>query len=241
MGTFQPSELVALSREIALMARLKHKNLCQFKGVYYNAEETSVCMFLEFIAGGSLSSMVKRFMPLPPSVIRSWTKQLLTGLLFLHSSSIIHRDIKGDNVLIDPSSDPSLEAQVKLVDFGAAKRITDAVSHSRTVIGTPYWMAPEIVDLTGEGPGYSFKADVWSVGCTVSEMVSGKPPWPTKPNVPSAIMMIGQAKDGPTEIPAAQSSPGCLDFMKKCFTMNPDERPTVEDLLQHPWILGDME
>jgi serine/threonine protein kinase len=238
-GTFQPKELVSLSREISLMRRLSHKNLCTFRGAYYDTNDTSVCMFMEYVAGGSVSSLVKKFKPLPMEVVRNWTKQLLKGLLYLHSQRVIHRDIKGDNILIDTSCSVESEAQVKLVDFGAAKRLTDAVSHSRTVVGTPYWMAPEIVDLTGEGDGYSYKADVWSTGCTVAEFITGKPPWPSKANIPAAIMMIGQSVDGPTEVPTAEEcSPGCFDFMKQCFVRKPEDRPTVEELLQHPWILG---
>ncbi|KAL7701500.1 NPK1-related protein kinase-like [Lotmaria passim] len=234
-------ELVSLSREINMMRRLRHRNLCTFKGVYYDAENTSINMFMEYIGGGSLSSLVKRFKPLPPSVVRSWTRQLLSGLLYLHTQHIIHRDIKGDNVLVDTSADPSTLAQIKLVDFGAARRLTDAVSQSSTVIGTPYWMAPEVVGASGEGNGYTYKADVWSVGCTVAEMLTGRPPWPSKASAPAAILMIASATGMPTEIPEAEATPGCLDFMRQCFTRDPAKRPTVQTLLHHPWIQGKTE
>ncbi|KPA79221.1 NPK1-related protein kinase [Leptomonas pyrrhocoris] len=234
-------ELVSLSREINMMHRLRHRNLCTFKGVYYDAENMAICMFMEYIGGGSLSALVKRFKPLPPSVVRSWTKQLLCGLLYLHTQHIIHRDIKGDNVLVDTSADPSSLAQIKLVDFGAARRLTDAVSQSSTVIGTPYWMAPEVVDASGEGGGYSYKADVWSVGCTVAEMLTGRPPWPCKTSAPAAIMMIASATGMPTEIPEKEATAGCLDFMRQCFIRDPEKRPTVQMLLQHPWIQGKVD
>ncbi|EPY25404.1 protein kinase [Angomonas deanei] len=239
--TFDVRELVSLSREINMMQRLQHRNLCTFKGVAYDPHETSICMFMEYIGGGSLSSVVKKFKPLPDDVVRQWTMQLLSGLLYLHTQNIIHRDIKGDNVLVDTSAGPKSGAQIKLVDFGAAKRVTDAVGQSRTVIGTPYWMAPEVVNMSGNDGGYSYKADVWSVGCTVAEMLTGKPPWPSKANAPSAIMMIATSTGMPTEIPEKEATPGCLDFMKCCFEREPDKRPTVEELLQHPWILGQMK
>lgn len=238
---FNIRELVSLSREISMMQRLRHRNLCSFKGVLYDADSTSICMFMQYVGGGSLSGIVKRFKPLPPGVIRRWTRQLLTGLLYLHSQHIIHRDIKGENVLIDTGAAPDSEAQVKLVDFGAARRLTDAVAQSRTVIGTPYWMAPEVVDVTGEGKGYSYKADVWSVGCTVAEMLTGRPPWPAKPNAASAIMMVASTDGMPTEVPRDEASEGCYQFMLRCFVRDPEQRPTVEGLLQHPWILGEME
>ncbi|KPI84252.1 putative NPK1-related protein kinase [Leptomonas seymouri] len=234
-------ELVSLTREINMMRRLRHRNLCTFKGVYYDAENMAICMFMEYIGGGSLSSLVKRFKPLPPSVVRNWTKQLLTGLQYLHTQHIIHRDIKGDNVLVDTSADPSTSSQIKLVDFGAARRLTDAMSQSSTVIGTPYWMAPEVVDASGDSGGYSYKADVWSVGCTVAEMLTGRPPWPCKTSAPAAIMMIASATGMPTEIPEEEATPGCLDFMRKCFIRDPTKRPTVQMLLQHPWIQGKMD
>lgn len=234
-------ELVSLSREINMMSRLRHKNLCTFKGVYYDPEESAICMFMEYVGGGSLSSLVKRFKPLPPTVVRSWACQLLEGLQCLHEQHIIHRDVKGDNVLVDTTVDPATMSQIKLVDFGAARRLTDAVSQSCTVIGTPYWMAPEVVDVTGEGKGYSYKADVWSVGCTIAEMLTGRPPWPSKTSAPAAIMMIASATGMPTEIPTEEATPGCLDFMKQCFTRDAEKRPTVNDLLKHPWILGTMD
>ncbi|AIN98775.1 protein kinase, putative [Leishmania panamensis] len=229
-------ELVSLSREINMMHRLRHRNLCTFKGVYYDPESASICMFMEYVGGGSLSALVKKFKPLPPSVVRSWTQQLLSGLHYLHSQHIIHRDIKGDNVLVDTTADPATLSQIKLVDFGAARRLTDAVSQSSTVIGTPYWMAPEVVDASGDGSGYSYQADVWSVGCTVAEMLTGRPPWPCRPSAPSAIMMIASATGMPTEIPEEEATPGCLDFMRQCFIRDPEKRPTVQQLLQHPWI-----
>lgn len=240
-GAIQPAELVSLSREINLMRQLKHQNLCRFNGVYFNKEDGSINMFMEFIGGGSLSSVVKKFKPIPRSVIRHWTKQLLCGLSYLHSKNIIHRDIKGDNILVDTTADPKSESQIKLADFGAAKRVSDAVARSRTVIGTPYWMAPEVVNIQGSAEGYSMKADIWSAGCTVAEMISGKPPWPSKSNVPAAILMIAQAEGGPTEIPAEDASPGCLDLMNKCFARDPAVRPSAAELLNHPYITGEME
>lgn len=239
-NVIDPAELLALHREITVMRQLKHPNLCEFKGVWYDSVSNHICMFMQYVGGGSLTSFVKKFKPLPPDVVRTWTKQLLNGLSYLHSKHIIHRDVKGENVLVDTSVDPSSGAQIKLVDFGAARRLTDAVSQSKTVIGTPYWMAPEVVK-SGDGGGYSYKADVWSVGCTVSEMLTGSPPWPMRANAPATILMIATAKNGPTEIPEKEATPGCLDFMRKCFEINPEKRHSVDELLRHPWICGDME
>ncbi|CCW62584.1 unnamed protein product [Phytomonas sp. EM1] len=238
---FNAKMLVSLSREINIMRRLRHPNLCGFTGVYYDLDSSSICIFMEYIGGGSLSNVVRRFKPLPMSVVRSWTKQLLSGLLYLHSQNIMHRDIKADNVLVDTSVDPDSESQIKLVDFGAARRLVDALSQSHTLIGTPYWMAPEVVSLSNFETGYSYKADVWSVGCTVAEMLTGKPPWPCQSNAPATIIMIASSQGLPTELPKDEASPGCYDFMLQCFERDPDKRPTVEKLLHHPWIRGEME
>ncbi|CCW65985.1 unnamed protein product, partial [Phytomonas sp. Hart1] len=238
---FNAKMLVSLSREINIMRRLRHPNLCGFTGVLFDPEASSICIFMEYIGGGSLANIIRRFKPLPIPVVRSWTKQLLSGLLYLHSQNIMHRDIKADNVLVDTNSDPESETQIKLVDFGAARRLMDAFSQSHTLIGTPYWMAPEVVSMSNFDTGYSYKADVWSVGCTVAEMLTGKPPWPCQSNAPATIIMIASSKGLPTELPKDEATPGCYDFMLQCFERNPEKRPTVEKLLHHPWIRGEVD
>jgi uncharacterized Zn finger protein (UPF0148 family) len=235
---FRAADIIALSREITMMRRVKHDNVCEFLGCCYDKEEQRLSLFMELVTGGTMTSLVKRFKPLPPNVQRLWTKQLLVGLDFLHSNHIMHRDIKGENVLVDINSTTPLESAVKLADFGAAKRLTDAVSDGRTVVGTPYWMAPEVVR---SDKGYSYSADVWSLGCTIVEMFTGKPAWPTKSNVPAAILMIAASTDGPTELPNEQehgATPEVLDFLKQCFTQDPQARPSCAQLLEHPWIKG---
>ena len=237
---FKASDIVALSREITMMRRVRHDNVCEFLGCAYDKQEQKLSLFMELVTGGTMTSLVKRFKPLPRPVARSWAKQLLVGLDFLHENHIMHRDIKGENVLVDINSKTPVDAQIKLADFGAAKRLSDAVGHNRTVVGTPYWMAPEVVK---SDDGYAYSADVWSLGCTVAEMFTGRPPWPTKGSVAAAIMMIATAEAGPTELPTANdgATPGALDFMAKCFTVDPAQRPSCKQLLQHPWITGAMD
>ena len=231
---FKPHELIAVSREIAMMRRLSHANVCSFNGCCYDPNERSLCLFMELLGGGTVSSVVKRFKPLPRYVIQQWTRQIVSGLQYLHSLNVVHRDIKGDNVLIDTSQSTPRHAVVKLADFGAAKRLSDAVGQSRTVVGTPYWMAPEVVTGT---TGYDFKADIWSLGCTVAEMVTGKAPWPPKSNVGAAVLMISQATSGPTDLPSVEEAgPAALDFIRQCCQYDPSARPTAEQLLQHPWL-----
>ena len=236
----KPADIIAISREITMMRRIKHDNVCEFFGCSFDPKERKLCLFMELVTGGSMTSLVKRFKPLPKPVIRQWTKQLLVGLDFLHTNHIMHRDIKGENVLVDINSKTPLDAAIKLADFGAAKRLTDIGAAGRTVVGTPYWMAPEVVKSTD---GYGYAADVWSLGCTVVEMFTAKPPWPAKGSVPAAILMIATSETGPTELPteADGATPGSMDFLAKCFLIDPAARPTCADLLVHPWITGLME
>ncbi|GFZ08831.1 NPK1-related protein kinase 2 [Actinidia rufa] len=132
-------------------------------------EEESLNILLEFVPGGSISSLLGKFGSFPESVIRMYTKQLLLGLEYLHKNGIMHRDIKGANILVDN------KGCIKLADFGASKKVVELVTitGAKSMKGTPYWMAPEVILQTG----HSFSADIWSVGCTVIEMATGKPPW----------------------------------------------------------------
>jgi hypothetical protein len=236
----KPHELVNISREIAMMRRIKHDNICDFIGCCYDPKEQAVCLFMELLTGGSLTALVKKFKPLPPSVVRAWARQVVAGLNYLHTHHIMHRDIKGDNVLVDVNSRTPLDAQLKLADFGASKRLTEAVGMNggRTVVGTPYWMAPEVVTSPD---GYGYAADVWSVGCTVAEMITGKAPWPEKNSMPAAIMMIAQA-DKPTMLPTTEdgASENCLAFLNRVLIKDPDQRPTAAQLMNDPWIKGDI-
>ncbi|XP_076939066.1 mitogen-activated protein kinase kinase kinase NPK1-like [Bidens hawaiensis] len=132
-------------------------------------EEDTLNILLEFVPGGSISSLLGKFGPFPEAVIRMYTKQLLLGLDYLHKNGIMHRDIKGANILVDN------KGCIKLADFGASKQVVELANGSgaKSMKGTPYWMAPEVILQTG----HSFSADIWSVGCTIIEMATRKPPW----------------------------------------------------------------
>ncbi|KAG1359054.1 hypothetical protein COCNU_08G005000 [Cocos nucifera] len=142
-------------------------------------EEDTLNIFLEFVPGGSISSLLGKFGSFPESVIRTYTKQLLQGLEYLHQNGIIHRDIKGANILVDN------KGCIKLADFGASKQVAKlaTMNAAKSMKGTPYWMAPEVILQTG----HSFSADIWSVGCTVIEMATGccsVPYWDNKVTSP---------------------------------------------------------
>uniref|UniRef100_A0A8C6YPZ6 Mitogen-activated protein kinase kinase kinase 19 n=1 Tax=Nothoprocta perdicaria TaxID=30464 RepID=A0A8C6YPZ6_NOTPE len=163
-------EYQKLQEEVDLLKTLKHINIVTYLGTCL--EDSTVSIFMEFVPGGSISSIINRFGPLPETVLCKYTKQILQGVAYLHSNCVVHRDIKGNNVMLMPNG------VVKLIDFGCARRLAWAGlsgTHSdllKSVHGTPYWMAPEVISESG----YGRKSDIWSVGCTVFEMATGKPP-----------------------------------------------------------------
>ncbi|KAK6122661.1 hypothetical protein DH2020_043601 [Rehmannia glutinosa] len=156
-----------LEKEVNLLKNLSHPNIVRYLGTA--REEDSLNILLEFVPGGSISSLLGKFGSFPESVIRMYTKQLLIGLEYLHENKIMHRDIKGANILVDN------KACIKLADFGASKKVEAlaTVTGAKSIKGTPYWMAPEVIVQSG----HSYSADIWSVGCTVIEMATGKAPW----------------------------------------------------------------
>jgi len=140
----------------------------------------------------------------------------------------MHRDIKGANILVDN------QGCIKLADFGASKQVAElaTISGAKSMKGTPYWMAPEVILQTG----HSFSADIWSVGCTVIEMVTGKAPWSQQYKEIAAIFHIGTTKSHPP-IPDNISS-DANDFLLKCLQQEPNLRPTASELLKHPFVTG---
>ncbi|XP_062214493.1 mitogen-activated protein kinase kinase kinase 5-like isoform X2 [Phragmites australis] len=162
--------LKQLEQEIKFLSQFKHENIVQ----YYGSEtiEDRFYIYLEYVHPGSIHKYVHQHCgSLTESVIRNFTRHILKGLAFLHSQKIMHRDIKGANLLVD------INGIVKLADFGMAKHLSTAAPNL-SLKGTPYWMAPEVVRATlDKSVGYDLAVDIWSLGCTIIEMFTGKPPW----------------------------------------------------------------
>ncbi|KAI5400936.1 Mitogen-activated protein kinase kinase kinase 3, variant 2 [Lathyrus oleraceus] len=209
-----------LEEEVKLLKNLKHPNIVRYLGTA--REEDSLNILLEFVPGGSISSLLGKFGSFPESVIRTYTKQLLEGLEYLHNNRIIHRDIKGANILVDN------KGCIKLADFGASRKVVElaTINGAKSMKGTPHWMSPEVILQTG----YTTSADIWSVACTVIEMATGKPPWSQQyPQEVSALFYIGTTRSHPP-IPEHLSAEA-KDFLLKCFHKEPDLRPSASDLL----------
>lgn len=220
------SQIQELEEEVKLLRNLSHPNIVRYLGTA--REDNALNILMEFVPGGSIASLLGKFGSFTEPVIRMYTKQLLLGLEYLHNNGIMHRDIKGANILVDN------KGCIKLADFGASKKVVElaTVTGAKSMKGTPYWMAPEVVRQTG----HSLSADVWSVGCTVIEMATGKPPWSEQFQEVAALFHIGTTLSHPP-IPDQLSS-AAKDFLHKCLEKEPNLRPTATELLKHPFIVG---
>ncbi|XP_068932351.1 mitogen-activated protein kinase kinase kinase 3 isoform X1 [Petaurus breviceps papuanus] len=215
-------EVSALECEIQLLKNLQHDRIVQYYGCLRDRSEKTLTIFMEYMPGGSVKDQLKAYGALTESVTRKYTRQILEGVSYLHSNMIVHRDIKGANILRDSAGN------VKLGDFGASKRLqTICMSGTgiRSVTGTPYWMSPEVIS----GEGYGRKADVWSLGCTVVEMLTEKPPW-AEYEAMAAIFKIATQPTNP-QLPSHISEHG-RDFLRRIF-VEARQRPSAEELLTH--------
>ena len=158
------SELRVITLEIDLLKNLDHPNIVKYRGFVKSADTLDI--ILEYCENGSLHSISKNFGKFPENLVGLYMSQVLHGLLYLHDQGVIHRDIKGANILT------TKQGLVKLADFGVATRTTNIHGES-SVVGTPYWMAPEVIELSGA----TTASDIWSLGCTVIELLDGRPPY----------------------------------------------------------------
>ena len=225
-------ERSALENEISMMRGLSHPNIVRYLGV--DVAKDLLAIFLEYVPGGSLRSLLDRFGKLEEVIVRLYSRQILFGLEYLHANGIAHRDIKAANVLV------SNDGSVKLADFGASKRIAVPSSRVPAAVvvtgggakGTPLWMAPEVIKERPKAQGWR-KADVWSVGCTVIEMSTGKPPWSQYSNAVTAMYHIACVEELP-DLPKELSEDG-HDFLVLCFQRDPKKRPECSSLLLQPF------
>ncbi|KAF2162384.1 hypothetical protein M409DRAFT_27392 [Zasmidium cellare ATCC 36951] len=223
----------ALKHEISLLRDLKHENIVQYLGS--NSDEKNLNIFLEYVAGGSVATMLVNYGSLPEGLIANFVRQILQGLNYLHSKDIIHRDIKGANILVDN------KGTVKISDFGISKRVEASTLLNPTphlkrggprvsLQGSVFWMAPEVVRQTA----YTKKADIWSLGCLIVEMFTGSHPHPNCTQL-QAIFKIGgsgnNADNARPDMPDSASE-DAKEFLKQTFEIEHEKRPSAEELIQ---------
>ncbi|CAM9140549.1 unnamed protein product [Ectocarpus sp. 12 AP-2014] len=225
-GDMTSGDAKAFENEIAMLRDNRHENIVKSYGS--SIKGNTMFIFLEYMPGGSVRGLLDRFGGFEEHVSLLYTEQLMQGLSFLHKNGVAHRDIKCANCLVNE------RGAIKLADFGMSKRIvglsgTSGTSGVQSVKGTPFWMAPEVLQVQDLKDGW-IKADVWSLGATVLEMLTGSPPWDNIGPL-AAMFKISCTRDLP-EIPE-NVSPLVQDLLRQCFSRDPSLRPTASELLRH--------
>ncbi|TKW60005.1 MAP kinase kinase kinase wis4 [Colletotrichum tanaceti] len=231
-----PTIAEQIKDEMGVLEVLDHPNVVSYYGIEVHRDR--VYIFMEFCQGGSLANLLEHGRIEDEQVIMVYALQLLEGLAYLHESGIAHRDIKPENILLDHNG------IIKYVDFGAAKVIArqgktlvqdlSSTKPNKSMTGTPMYMSPEVIK--GENPGRAGSVDIWSLGCVILEMATGRRPWANLDN--EWAIMYNIAQGNPPQMPSTeQLSPQGIDFLGRCFTRDPKHRASAVELLQHEWIM----
>uniref|UniRef100_A0A8C6FYL1 non-specific serine/threonine protein kinase n=1 Tax=Moschus moschiferus TaxID=68415 RepID=A0A8C6FYL1_MOSMO len=231
IDTKSEEELEDYMVEIDILASCDHPNIVKLLDAFYY--ENNLWILIEFCAGGAVDAvMLELERPLTESQIQVVCKQTLEALNYLHDNKIIHRDLKAGNILF------TLDGDIKLADFGVSAKNTRTIQRRDSFIGTPYWMAPEVVMCeTSKDRPYDYKADVWSLGITLIEMAEIEPPH-HELNPMRVLLKIAKSEP-PTLAQPSKWSSNFKDFLKKCLEKNVDSRWTTSQLLQHPFVTVD--
>jgi serine/threonine protein kinase len=219
------SELINIKRELLILRSLDHPNIVKYFQVDVSQEDSSVDIITEYVPSGSLFALLEKYKGLSESVIQNYTKQLLEGLSYLHENEVVHRDLKSANILVTENS------TLKLTDFGCSRRFdSDSNGQSRSFKGSPYWMSPEMVLKLG----HSYPSDIWSLGCLIIEMATGRPPWSNYSKYSKDVLKLIAEPGNLPDIP--KISTVLKEFLLLCLTREPHKRPSARDLLCHEFI-----
>ncbi|CAH8586610.1 unnamed protein product [Schistosoma margrebowiei] len=222
------AELEDFMLEIDILTNFKHKNILTLHEVYIY--ESKLWIYLELCGGGALDSIMETLeKPLTEPQIRFVSREVLQGLEFLHEKLIIHRDMKAGNILL------TLNNEVKLADFGVSAKLTDEKQKRSTFIGTPYWMAPEVINCeTFKDAPYNWKADIWSFGITLIELAQKRPPH--NATNPTRVLLRILKSDPPTLSRPQLWSSKFKAFLERTLQKDPNQRPECRDLLLDPFV-----
>ena len=211
-----------LFNEVVIMRDYKHKNIVEMYGSYLVDDELWVVM--EYLAGGALTDIVTKTR-MDENQIGTVCKSVLRALAFLHANGVIHRDIKSDSILL------SNDGRVKLTDFGFVAQVSADLQKRKSLVGTPYWMAPEVISRLP----YGTEVDIWSLGIMVIEMIDGEPPYFDQPPL-QAMRFIRDMPPPKFKDNMHRVSPRLQGFLDRMLVRDPTQRATAAELLEHPFI-----
>ena len=225
------SDLFEINNEILIISECRLPQITKYLGCF--VKHYKLWVIMEFVNGGSLFELLAPGRVEDESIIMLMAKEILTALEYLHNQGKIHRDLKLQNVLLNTNG------QVKLTDFGVSTQLSSNFSRRNTTVGTPYWMAPEVI-LNDNG-GHNNKADIWSLGCCCFELFTGKPPLQVDYPPMKALRFISRCHRNEDFVKLIglrdiSMSSGFRDFLTKCFVVDPKERSGASNLLNHKWI-----
>ncbi|KAF2197085.1 MAP kinase [Delitschia confertaspora ATCC 74209] len=232
-----PAVVAQIRDEMGVLQVLDHPNIVSYYGIEPHRDK--VYLFMELCQGGSLASLLEHGRIEDETVIQVYALQMLEGLAYLHENYVVHRDIKPENILLDHNG------VLKFVDFGAAKVIArqgktlaaggDTRGRQKSMTGTPMYMSPEVI--RGSNSGRHGAVDIWSLGCVILEMATGRRPWANFDN--EWAIMYNIAQGNPPQLPNRdQLSEKGIDFLEKCFERDPSKRASAAELLQHDWMVS---
>lgn len=213
----------AIKREVELMRSLNCPQIIRYFGIFASKAQQQITLIMELVAGLSVTALILEHAKLSEPLAAFIIHQVLLGLQFLRENMIVHRDLKPDNLLINA------RGKIKMIDFGTAAKL-EANLCRRSTVGTPWYCAPEVI----RSEDYSYPADIWSLGCTLIELLSGKPPYDDLQDVACLFKMAeGHMPPLPPGI-----SPNCELFLKSCLAPSPADRLDPTQLLNHPWLVN---
>eukprot|EP01129_Flabellula_baltica_P004523 TRINITY_DN1579_c0_g1_i2.p1 TRINITY_DN1579_c0_g1~~TRINITY_DN1579_c0_g1_i2.p1 ORF type:complete len:338 (+),score=88.13 TRINITY_DN1579_c0_g1_i2:366-1379(+) len=220
-----PQNIPLLITEIAIMKASIHPNIVKYFDSFL-VDEEKLWVAMEFMGGGCLTDILEIFsyLQLSEGQISYICRETLKGLLYIHHHHRIHRDIKSDNILL------GIDGSIKIADFGYAAQLTQDRDKRTTIVGTPYWMAPELI----RGENYDQRVDVWSLGIMMLEMAEGEPPYMDLP--PLRALFFITTKGIPGLQHPEKWSEDFRDFLALTITAEPSERPNSEDMLKHEFM-----